>query len=603
MPLTKPVLVNSNYIKTADTISKILDFPPGGGGDEFFKSAIYIKSDEEEFYKQMDLDINRTNYLGPHAKKLQNKLINPNENKKSDFYHSYTQGNWDASVFTEISATTTNLRFKNPATFKLEKLKFAYLDDDQIPCGFSISYQKNSPHFTIAHIKNTNGEPKDRVVTFITHPVFVSEANLKVNLNSKDKETELSVIEEDQIHDILKEKINSKRVSSLLSHYIFPDNKLKLDTIPKLNDRFKNGVLDNSEVKLNELNQLLKLNQKVHKITIKDFENQINSDIDFFKTDNFNKLINRIKIDIIKKSIPTNENIKATVAISESIDKKIKELKETDSTTPLNKLVNDALKEAYIEQKNNLSKNEFSNFEKDFDRISKAMQLQTIALEHKNDNMADSYIQQELMAKSRELLKENSPPFQSDIKLLLSDTLKEAQDKAYQSLPDNKPKTLWQRVVSTARTILNTVASTFVSAMKSIASLFGRSGRKEETKPQEPKTETTYNEKEAQKEFLSQFRDKKRVLLKEASPHETANQILENYSKRVSTSASYREATQQLYKKAKKTESTVEIQKRQEPVKEEKQETATESAENTETKVRDRTNEKTEERDENIFKP
>lgn len=161
---------------------------------------------------------------------------------------AYNQGNGTAAIFTLVLQTyiLNNPRFtehKAPnglppredtlAYFASRKnISLCYFDDEGISCGISIDYSSLDPNlWSVAIIRNTTAEPKDREVLFLS-----SEELLAPNENG--------LIDANKAQKSIIDFMNSKALSQqLLSRALFTRNgALNLTNANKLDEQFNKGT-------------------------------------------------------------------------------------------------------------------------------------------------------------------------------------------------------------------------------------------------------------------------------------------------------------------------------------------------------------------------
>lgn len=145
-----------------------------------------------------------------------------------DAQHCYSQGDMSANIFSTIFMLYLNRSNADVAFYSSTNkgsLFFAYFDDNNTPCGFSLTYSKLDPSlWSCAIIHNTIGRPEERDVT-----VFCREDMV---------ENDAPTIQEKKVLVDILSQIKSKEIEQLLST-LFIRGKLNEPLIDSLNSHIR----------------------------------------------------------------------------------------------------------------------------------------------------------------------------------------------------------------------------------------------------------------------------------------------------------------------------------------------------------------------------
>ena len=136
-------------------------------------------------------------------------------------FSTYTQGDFDGRFLTVSSRNLSYLVYSHFDFWAqnqralVSDLEFTYLNDDDVLCGFSMSYLYDPSikeyYFNLAVIENVTATPDKRMLTFISHPMILPR-DLDDNLS------QIPDIAIKAIPSLLKEKLGSKLVYNLVNN-------------------------------------------------------------------------------------------------------------------------------------------------------------------------------------------------------------------------------------------------------------------------------------------------------------------------------------------------------------------------------------------------
>jgi len=230
--------------------------------------VFYANLGKETYKRQIKLDLGRIKYLSYQhtVAQIQARLEDTSHLSKGEY--SYSQGDFFAGFFSEISIKNHD-RYNEVVTLASNEktlenvfnaVDFSYTDDEGNLCGLSIAYLRDDcdPNnvstnqipvherklpFNVAVIKHVNREPAQREVTFISHISFLSR-----KLDAKG--TSLAA---EELPLQLSKVTNSKAVNQLLTG-LFHDDSVELEPFLALTKRLRtNTNIDNRDVKLEKL--------------------------------------------------------------------------------------------------------------------------------------------------------------------------------------------------------------------------------------------------------------------------------------------------------------------------------------------------------------
>ncbi len=252
---------SGNYVDVINT----LGLPPA-----FYSPQANV----EEYDEQIAKDLTRTSYLSlVHDVDYMKQQLRDRSHLSGDAL-SYSQGNFDGGVFTDSHIKTSSMYMDVAMLSSMEGtvdgafngLRIAYIDDAGRNCAIAISYLRNDPDpekgevilpvaerkrfFSVVIIKDTTLAPKDRMVTYLSHPAFLTEEVAK-------KGQELST---QAIQEVIAQDGNSKVLNILLIG-LFSDDSISMQHFESLNNRLSsNRNLNDRESLKNQLKNYDTLN-------------------------------------------------------------------------------------------------------------------------------------------------------------------------------------------------------------------------------------------------------------------------------------------------------------------------------------------------------
>lgn len=157
-----------------------------------------------------------------------------------DAQHIYSQGDMTSHLFSKLIVDYYCMKTNRESWLSegnFSSLNFAYFDDSDVPCGFSITYAKAYPTvWSCAIIRNTTAEPQDREVSVFCHNDLLDAQGTK-------KFTAPNVLS-----NILKE-IKSAEVEDVLSSLLFDQGEVNKESISTLHEQI-GTVLSNKSTEL-----------------------------------------------------------------------------------------------------------------------------------------------------------------------------------------------------------------------------------------------------------------------------------------------------------------------------------------------------------------
>ena len=351
----KYFILNYNYIIQNDIgAQKMSDFKLFSGGfvtvsdqlfpegNPFYKQT-YDPMEESKFYTEIERDLPRISYLTPCVSNENLKTLDcttakafsellsktPFEEGKS----AYIQGSFEGAVFSEMpmkqlsEASITPLRDefakKEGSMPYKDTFSVAYIDDNGIPCAFSISYRREDPYeedaqtipiekrqysFVVTMINHTN-EPPDKRQCF----VYASSKVLSEKIiTGKD------VNDQNQINENIKEFAHSAPLIKLLSGLI-ENGTLSITKFKELKNRMRSSQnLDDKDFRTTLLKELIDQYQSYKNGSLDNFlkkiEEESKNTFDFFESKRFQEKLNEIYKHIRNDMLST---------IGDSADKKL----------------------------------------------------------------------------------------------------------------------------------------------------------------------------------------------------------------------------------------------------------------------------------------
>ena len=288
-------------------------------------------------------------------------------------YLSYTQGDFDASIFTELYVKNT-AEYLNTmvATGKKNKeycdsLGLCYVDDNGVLCGLSITYFRNidANHkadfsklpFTVSIIRHSNSALIDREVTSIIHPNLLS---LTTPIDGEPTKAlplaKSSDVDEQDVIQALDQALNSKNLSQLLKRLVIGESisRIRFDELQQKFLLPKSKLLEG--LRLATLGQRTEEKDKLM-LALMILINKINEDTDYayrLTLNSIQQLINDVERSPIIAQLPKMDCSSATkeglIAASETytakkltieteLKKKIAALHDSDKDHDLNQSV------------------------------------------------------------------------------------------------------------------------------------------------------------------------------------------------------------------------------------------------------------------------
>jgi hypothetical protein len=324
--------ITGNFVQVSDAIG----FHAGFYGHQVAESGDEgdIKGARDLYLYEIEKDSQRTSYAADDDNVADIKatlkdtthLYNEATNKLIDEDKKlvYAQGSYDGGFFTD-NYIRTHSRFRDnvgngPEVGYIKSIRLNYIDDKGKNCGFSLCYlrddsnveiplEKRKIFFVAAVIRNVHHALVDREVTFFAHSAFTEGTNMKgVSLRPKELPGELAKV------------INSKLISHAIEGIITGDT-ISLNCFNDLVKRARGDQnLDNRDILIEKLKDLLDMSLDYISIDlIREIEDRIKNDFDFFKVGSYEKNLNEI-FEIIKRNVHEKEADKAK---AEELIKKI----------------------------------------------------------------------------------------------------------------------------------------------------------------------------------------------------------------------------------------------------------------------------------------
>lgn len=217
---------------------------------------------EAVYHQDLATDLSRMHYYSPQTVEHLQHLLKPVD-PDGTFVFSYDQGQANGEVFTtSYTHTTSNYEEQivlNPPPGFADHISLSYLNDENIPCGFSIAWlrddrDKNIPVkdrpylYTAAIIEGTHRAPDQRQVTWFAHP--------ELNYTLPNQTSGFGNIPESDIPGLLSERLKSSFLSSFIPD-LFHNGKLSVPFAETLKSRMVTGAsIDNREFKWEKLREL-----------------------------------------------------------------------------------------------------------------------------------------------------------------------------------------------------------------------------------------------------------------------------------------------------------------------------------------------------------
>lgn len=153
-------ILEGNYYKLLEICSGIL----GGIKPENLEAKEIIKQLHKDFSRTPFVDLNNK----PYSQYQASWLKNPDE-LAPKVSCDYMQGNMSGSLFTELlfkhlCDLSDNLDFLEAK----KTLSFSYLDDQDSPCGFTLTFDPTDAMWVAAIIRNAHQDPESRKVLILS---------------------------------------------------------------------------------------------------------------------------------------------------------------------------------------------------------------------------------------------------------------------------------------------------------------------------------------------------------------------------------------------------------------------------------------------------
>lgn len=228
-------------------------------GNLGFKENL-TSSTRDEYLYDLSKDVPRTAYYSPGpVSELIEKVISTEE---LDSLHPpvyiFLQGVIDASLFSDgYLRSSENFLTHYPQV--RGALRFCYLNDNHVPCSFSIAYIRDDSNnripvkerkffYAIAVIEGVNRAPDARQVTWFASPEVVFSLPNSVST--------MAEVDDSDITPVLSQQLKSKYICSFIPD-LFPEGTLSVTAVQALDNRFFNSRnMDNREYKQEGINEL-----------------------------------------------------------------------------------------------------------------------------------------------------------------------------------------------------------------------------------------------------------------------------------------------------------------------------------------------------------
>ncbi|MDP1603118.1 MAG: hypothetical protein Q8M03_07620 [Legionella sp.] len=254
--MTKIKQIKGNYKEALDAV----ELPAA-----FAKEASYDAAVTSLFE-----DLKRAIFVESHGKTFDDFISTWMDSNVSK---TYSQGNMDAGFFDLIKLHfLLSPSFIKEGTDRTEEkrqqylngpnnqaLKFAYYDDDAIPCGVSIAFSGlDSGIWTATIIRNTPASPEERQVMIIGSEDLLDGSNVETNskviieflnfLKSGDgQEIPMSM---EELHELTPEKFKEHSIKKLLTGILLEDGRVDLARLTILSDKIKPGISNEHKEKI-----------------------------------------------------------------------------------------------------------------------------------------------------------------------------------------------------------------------------------------------------------------------------------------------------------------------------------------------------------------
>lgn len=226
--------------------------------------------------------------------------------KNYDIYSRYGQGEYDAAFafwITNLHPDLQNIYEEMEDQTYKAYFAFPYIDDQDKPCALSVFRfgHDTTAQFGITHIHNTHAPYEERKVTFICHNTIM-ESDYYTAMHSAHDE---KIIDENSIMRHMRTAIGSENVYILLSSLFTPEGTISEKNFENLKTRIRHHNLDNRETFTHQIPQLIEIANKISLDVAQQIQdNYLNHFVDFFKGNNYGKLL----IYLIKYTTESHSN-------------------------------------------------------------------------------------------------------------------------------------------------------------------------------------------------------------------------------------------------------------------------------------------------------
>ena len=253
---------------------------------------------------QIRKDINRTSVVAF------NKTFKDFENvwTGSDVSECFAQGNMDARAFSGLFSVkmVSELMSEGKASFAETKndISFAYFNEENKPCGFSIQYFAADPtQWVISIIENTIAEPNQKFVTCF----FSGKMGMGIVGNP--------ILNGEIANPLISKAISTRTINRLLSNIILPEGLVNLEILVALKERINPGYnIDCCDLRKLQLNKFL---DKISAIIPNSIElmqwfesvkKESKENLDFYKMNHFYGVLDRI-VEKVQQVVGKNEDM------------------------------------------------------------------------------------------------------------------------------------------------------------------------------------------------------------------------------------------------------------------------------------------------------
>lgn len=333
-------------------------------------------SSEELYLLEMDQDLKRTAYLNfnNNVESMKEQLRKTTHLAENEY--SYTQGNVTGAVFSgnvvksnseKWVALVLRANAEEPSTVSTltKTIDFHYVDDDEVPCGFAITYlrddsdqsipEKERPlSFIVTIIKNVTAAVEQRQVTVLTHNVTEEVRALNNSDISKPNlfwpEAILSDgtnVKASNLTQEIDKAVNCQAVSQLLSG-VLSEGTILLEPFLELNQRIQAGGcnIDDRDPKLEKLFELFVIwarlarsnpndEAKIVMEKLLDEINQAYQDVNYFQhktIENVNSLVDSYQKDpLVANLLPIEDEPRIKQELMNTVQKYQVEVTRTNA--------------------------------------------------------------------------------------------------------------------------------------------------------------------------------------------------------------------------------------------------------------------------------